>query len=297
MGEPVAEVTLTPHQAKSVMAAAVLRLPEVLRARNEGIIALHPSTTTLPIVRALIGAEPTGVRALGMVRPKGLCISLERQEAARTGDRLGRPPGGFLYTWVVERDRLLPPAPLGEILECMGPGDVYVKGCNALDTARNAGVLYASPQAGTIGSVLAAQPRRGFTIVAPVGLEKLIPGTIREAAKAAKPKRVTLATGQRCGVIPVPGAVVVTEATALETLFGVRATVVAAGGVAGGEGSTVLVLDGDPARVRAAFDYVVEVKRDPPPLLPDTECDGCPIPGDRCLLPGRRARQGTPSET
>lgn len=285
--QAVAQVSLTPHQAKLVMADAVLRLPEVVRARAEGVIALHPSTSTLPIARALLGAEPGGMPALGMVRPKGLCLSLERQEAARTGDRLGRPPSGFPHTWVIERGRLREPAPLQDILAGMGPGDVYVKGCNALDAAGNAGVLYASPRAGTIGLVIAARSRRRFTIVAPVGLEKLIPGEIGEAARAARPGRITLATGQKCGVIPVPGAVVVTEATALETLFGVRCSVIAAGGVAGGEGSTVIVMEGRRRDVEAAFDYVRGVKRVPPPVYSDTECEGCPI--DRCLMPERKA--------
>lgn len=277
-----AEVTLTPYQAKLVMADAVLGLPELDRARREGRVALHPSTSTLPILQGLVDGERPSMPVLGMVRPKGLCISVERQAAARTGDRLGRPPGGFLYTWVVEGGRLLEPAPLGEVLGQLRPGDVYVKGCNALDGDGRAGVLYASPRAGTIGTVIAAQPKRKFTIVLPVGLEKLIPGSIHAAARAARPKGIALATGQRCGVIPVPG-LVITEAGALERLFDVRCTVVAAGGVAGGEGGTVLVLTGEPSRVQASFDYVLEVKRRPVPAHADADCRGCPI--DRCLMP------------
>lgn len=225
---------------------------------------------------------PEGVQALGMVRPKGLCISLERQEEARRGDALGRPAGGFPYTWFLRGGRLQEPTPLGSILEQLGPGDVYIKGGNALDSGGRAGVLFASPGAGTIGAVLAAQRRRGFTIVLPVGLEKLIPGTIAEASRAAVQGRVKYSTGQRCGVIPVPG-LIVDEVEAFRIIFGVDCRPVAAGGVGGGEGSVVVVLEGPEPDLVRAFEHVLELKKKTPPEVPDTVCTGCPI--GRCLMP------------
>ncbi len=291
----IAEVTLTPHQAKRVIARGVASLPQVRRAWRDGIIALHPSTSTLPVVEELAREVPEGVKALGMIRAKGLCVSLERQEAARSGDRLGRHPSGFTYTWVFARGKLEPRAPegaplgapgtLGAILERMGPGDIYVKGCNALDTSGRAGVLYASPHAGTIGLVAAARAKRRFEMVLPVGLEKLIPGSIDDAARAARTRRITNSLGQRCGLFPVDGTVV-TEVSALEMLFGVRATVIAAGGVGGGEGSTVLALEGAAKDVGRAYEYVREVKESVPAKVADTVCDYCPI--DRCLMPRRK---------
>jgi hypothetical protein len=257
-------------------------LEPVSRALRHGLVALHPSTSTAPIIEGMIGRVPNGVRALGMVRPKGLCISLERQQEARRGDALGRPAGGFPYTWLLRDGRLQVPTLLADILRLMGPGDVYIKGCNALDRDGLAGVLFASPGAGTIGAVMAAQRRRGFTIVLPVGLEKAIPGTIAQASKATIPGRVKYSTGQRCGVIPVPGRVI-SEAEAFKILFGVGCRPIAAGGVGGGEGSVVLVLEGREPDVVRAFEHVLELKKEAPPDIPEATCAGCPI--DRCLMP------------
>jgi hypothetical protein len=280
--QTMAEVTVTPDEAKVLIARAVVKLDVVTRAREHGLIVIHPSSSTVPVVEELASGLPPGLWALGMIRPKGLCISLERQEAAKTGNQLGGDPLLFRYSWVLRRGVLDRPQELGALLAEMGPGDVYVKGCNAIDPAGRAAVLWASPKAGTVGLVLAAQRRRGFTMVLPVGLEKLIPGSVDNAAREVRYGQIRYSLGQRCGLVPVSGETM-HEARALETLFAVKCHVIAAGGIGGGEGSTVLLIKGQDHAVKAAYHYVRQIKGRRSPMVKETECAGCPI--QRCLMP------------
>jgi hypothetical protein len=64
----------------------------------------------------------------------------------------------------------------------MGPKDVYIKGVNAIDPQGKVGVLIGNKvEGGTIGRIMAAQKKIGFTIIYPVGLEKLIPISIEDS--------------------------------------------------------------------------------------------------------------------
>jgi hypothetical protein len=69
-------------------------------------------------------------------------------------------------------------------MEGMNSEDVYIKGCNALDMEGNAGVLFGHDGGGTIARVMKEYKKKGFHVILPVGLEKLIPVSILEAAKA-----------------------------------------------------------------------------------------------------------------
>jgi hypothetical protein len=57
--------------------------------------------------------------------------------------------------------------------------DVFIKGVNALDTQGNAGVLIG--ESASLGMVLSTWKKKKFTLIYPVGLEKLIPISIHQA--------------------------------------------------------------------------------------------------------------------
>jgi hypothetical protein len=186
----------------------------------------------------------------------------------------------FPFKWVIKQGKLHPGIPLGQILEDMGPDDVYIKGCNALDMEGNAGVLYGHGGGGTVGHVLAAQKTKGFQVILPVGLEKLIPVTIKEAALAARRKDFELGMGMPCGLFPVRGRVV-TELDAVEIISGAKATPNAAGGLGGAEGGIVIAIEGDTDQVTKAFDYIEQSKGAKLPKAGAAECDDCKSPDCR----------------
>jgi hypothetical protein len=175
---------------------------------------------------------------------------------------------------------------LGELLELMSSDDVYVKGANALDPQWNVGVLFASPAGGggTIGRVMAARRKRKFHLLLPVGLEKLIPVSIKEAARKAGFMKVDRAMGMPCGLIPVPGRKI-DEVDAVRILSGAQATPIAAGGLGAAQGATVLAIHGTPQQVNRAMDAIEKVKGAQLPPLDLLQCDSCP--GPTCHFRGR----------
>lgn len=165
---------------------------------------------------------------------------------------------------------------LGALLAEMGPGDVYVKGVNALDAEGHVGVLYAnvSPPGGVFGRVIPASRKNGFKLVFPAGLEKLIATPIREAARAARPRDLDYSMGYRVGLMPCEGTVV-TELDAIKIMSGAKANHIASGGLGGAEGAVTLVIGGNNEQVDEAVRLVCTVKGASLPPLQETDCAHC----------------------
>ena len=99
-------------------------------------------------------------------------------------------------------------------------------------------MLFGHSGGGTIGFVMASQRKKGFKIILPVGLEKLIPVTIMQAAKAARRTDFEYGMGMPCGLMPVKGGTTITELEAIKILSGgAKAVPNAAGGLGGAEGA------------------------------------------------------------
>lgn len=97
------------------------------------------------------------------------------------------------------------------------------------------------------------------SVVIAVGLEKLIPGSIGEAVRAAGRRDVDVAYGMAVGLIPLVGRVV-TEREALATMADVKCTVIGRGGVFGAEGATTMIIEGESGDVERALKIVEGVK-------------------------------------
>jgi len=275
------QVTLTPSESKKLLSKAIAKMDQVEKAMENGLIVIHPSSTTFFLLEELTGTRPEGVWVCGLVLPKGTCISGEVQESgfldglhAKEG---GHDIGQFPFSWVLEKGGYHSGIPLVSLLDRLGKGDVYVKAANAIDPEGNAGVLYASSGAGTIGKVIAASRRKGFTVLLPTGLEKLIPTPISQAARAASRERTDAAMGIPVGLIPVPGKVV-TEVKAVHVLSGAEAVPVAGGGLGGAEGSVTLVIQGPDEEVRKALQIIQGVKGSSLPEVLPTDCATCCYP-------------------
>jgi hypothetical protein len=276
-----AQVVLTPTEAKCFISKAIARMDVVKKAASSGKIVIHPSSTTYFLVKELTGDIPrTNHFILGGVFSQGLCTEAN-SSGKHTPPPADEPPpkfnaDRFPYKWVIKDGKLTSGIPLGKILDEIGPQDVYVKGCNAVDIEGRAGVLFGHDGGGTIARVMSVYKEKGFNVILAVGLEKLIPVSMLEAAKAtARASEFDYAMGMPCGLYPVKGGTTVTEIQAVEILSGARAVPIAAGGVGGAEGATVLVINGTKAQVTRAIEFVEQSKGARLPVARPLPCHLC----------------------
>ncbi len=271
-----AEVVLTPTESKKLIAQSILQLKEFQEALEKGIVAIHPSSSTIFLYEKIMGHRPKGVWVCGVLVQKGFCGSKEAQEMISARGPGIHDPAKSRQTWLFRKGILQEQTTLGDILEQMTAQDVYVKGSNAVDPQGHVGVLYANPAGGggTIGKVIAAYRKKNFHLLLPIGLEKLIPVPIEVAAKKAAFKKVDKAMGMPCGLIPVPGRKI-DEVDALKALSGAQATPIAAGGLGGAEGSVVLALEGSDQEVGNALNVIGGIKGAQLPVLNLPDCATC----------------------
>ena len=241
-----AQVVLTVAESKRLIAKGVAQL-EIVRDRlQEGVIMASSGTTNGYIVEELLG-EAIDKRAYvtGRIKP--------------TRKELHWPT---MRADVVLRDGELDPSlDRFTAVDVMGPGDIYVKGANALNyQLGTAEVLVGHPKGGTIGGVIGSIISRKMHLLIPVGLEKEVAFDIDEVARRiAEPddgvENVT-------SLFPVRGDIF-TEIEALRTLAGVDVVQAGAGGISGAEGAVWLMIDGTEAQVAQALEIVAGVQGEP----------------------------------
>ena len=281
-----AQVVLTPHESKKLIAKAVAGMPEMETARQEGLVVMHPSTSTHFLFEELTGKKPdTDVWLYGAIVKKGLCIEWGSYSNIVEHGHLATP-GKFDSSWIIKGKDIQPKKTIDELCQVLGEKDVYVKGANALDSDGRVGVLIGSMAQGTIGKIVVASKKRGFKIIYPIGLEKLIPISIKEASKeTGSNKNFDYSMGIPCSLMPVPG-VSMTEVNAFKILAGVKALPISAGGLGGAEGSIVLLIKGEPEGVQKAVDLAEEVKGAVLPPVRNPDCPDCRFP--TCKMVGTR---------
>jgi len=269
------QVVLTPTESKRLLSKAVLQLDEVKKALDDGIVIIHPCSTTIFMMEELGFKVPEqGIWICGHISPKGLCISRKQIDA---GLRPGYCAEQYDFDIIIRKGKLVPfeQSALGPVLDEMGPDDLYIKGVNALDPQSKAGVLLAARSTGgSIGLVLKKQKQKKFQMILPVGLEKRIPIPLSQAmAMAAKTQR---AQGIPCGLWRLRGKLI-TEIEAFRMLCDVEAVPISAGGVEGAEGAMVWVLSGDEQKVENAYQLRRQIQgHELPYKLEVYECKDCP---------------------
>jgi len=73
---------LTPTESKKLTAKAIARVNDIQHCIKDGIVALHPSTSTVVIVDELTGKMPdTKVLICGFNSPEVVSVSAEADEA------------------------------------------------------------------------------------------------------------------------------------------------------------------------------------------------------------------------
>ncbi|MFQ6057747.1 MAG: hypothetical protein ACE5MB_02550 [Anaerolineae bacterium] len=239
---------LTPSESKRLIARAVAALPEVRRAMEQGRIIIANGTTNAFVAEELLGISVPKYRFAAGIIAEGLLAE------TRPEDRL--PP-------YVLRNGQPVDVPAKEMIREFEADDVFIKGGNAVDPQGNVGILMANERGGTIGMALGTVVARGAHLIAPVGLEKLVP-SVPEAARKCGQLRQKYHLGSPVGLMPLVNARVITEVQALDILAGVQATHVASGGINGSEGAVVLVAEGSEEDVARAFRLVERIKGEPP---------------------------------
>jgi hypothetical protein len=279
----LAQVILTPAESKKLIAVAIANLDLVKRVAREGMVVMHPSSSTYFLFEELTGTKPaTDYWVCGAVTPRGNCVEKGMLIGDHTPSAENYVPGDLRGLWAIKDGNVLLEAPLSELLAQMTEKGVYIKGVNALDPQGNVGILIGEPvKGGALGVVLSAWRKKKFSIVYPVGLEKLIPGSIIQAARQAKRTQYEYGMGLPAGLFPCPEGRVVTEIDAIAILSGAKAVPIASGGLGGAEGATTLIITGTPERVKKAIDFVEKSKGARLPSLRLGDCNDCPVPDCR----------------
>ncbi|MEJ2111884.1 MAG: hypothetical protein P8Z37_18635, partial [Acidobacteriota bacterium] len=140
----LAQIVLTPAESKKLIAKAIAGLETVQQAKNAGIIALHPSSSTYFLVEELTGSAPrTNYWVCGVVAPRGMCVEMAMAlGAGLTPHEETVSPGDLQGTWVIEQGRQQGEEKLSSLLYRMTSSDVYIKGVNAMDPEGNVGILF-----------------------------------------------------------------------------------------------------------------------------------------------------------
>ena len=245
---------LTPAESKRLIARAVAQLEEVKRAKENGKILIGHGSTNVFVVEEILGKEKVSELwkresyLSGVILRGTLCTTLGEE----------KPPILVLSRGVVET-----PAPtMDELLRDFGRDSVFIKGANCIDPEGNAAAFMAHPEGGTIGWAIGTILARGIRLIVPVGLEKLVT-SVPKAVTLCGQQTFDYCQGQRVGLMPLSGAKVVTEITALKILASVDTFHVASGGCSGSEGAVTLVAEGDKEVVEKAIQSIESVKGEP----------------------------------
>jgi len=242
------QITLTPAESKRLIAKAVVKLSEIKKAFKNGIIVIGVGTTNAYVAEELLGQEIEHERFVaGVVLPKGTYVL---------------PAERRLKEIVIRKGKIID-AKMDDVLPELTSGDVFLKGANALDFSGTAGVLIAGKGGGTIGRSLGTIMSKGVNLIIPVGLEKFIPGSIKNVAPLAGMDKVIFSTGTPVGMMPIHGKVI-TELEAIKILSGAEAIVMAKGGVSGAEGAITLMVRGTPKQLRQVTLLTKAVKGEKP---------------------------------
>jgi hypothetical protein len=247
-----ATVVLNPSESKRLLARVVAGLPEVQHAYKNGRLSVATCSTSALVLEELTGEKLT---------PYSYCIGMVADGMLTTSHKDDRETARFF----IKGERVsMEPLPFYDLFE---PGDLVVKGANAVDPQGNAGVLASNKQGGTIGALLSFVVVRGLPVIMPVGLEKLVPSVI-DAAAGWGQRTLEKTMGEKACLVPAVNTLVMTEVQALGVAAGVKVRHVASGGIGGSEGAVVLLLEGYKEALDKAWDLIAGVKGEPSIAVP-----------------------------
>ncbi|MBT3376102.1 MAG: hypothetical protein HN742_24670 [Lentisphaerae bacterium] len=237
-------LSLTVSESKRLIAKGVAQAEFVLRAMEEGTLAIGSGTTNGYIIEEITGES----------FDKKTSVTGRTLPSNYDGENLT-----YTYTDLVIRKGERLDISAKEALEDMGPGDVFVKGANAINYERDqAAVLIGHPTGGNVGLAIGPAMARRICFLHPVGLEKSVSVDLVEVAEAINSDPE--GKGPTLWVVPGP---LFTEIEALDVLTGVEAIPAGAGGVGGAEGAVWLALFGTKQELDLAQNVISSVRGEP----------------------------------
>jgi len=260
--------TLTSAESKRLLGKAVAALPEVKQAKENGYLVIARGSTNAFVLEELLAGPVDKERYVAGQIIKGVLCVLDPQQRNK--------PVTF------HKGEVLAVEP-GSVIDKLVPGDILIKGANAVDPFGNVGVLMAGPNGGTMGQFYMALKAQGVETIYPVGLEKLIP-SVEEAARYGGRMALGRSIGCRVGMACVPDGRIVTEIEAIEILFGLKAVHYASGGWGGAEGSVTLLVEGEDDHVNLCLDFIEGIKGEKPLSGLKGPCKTCSAP---CSFQGK----------
>jgi hypothetical protein len=264
--------TLTSSESKRLLGKAVAALPEVRHAKEHGYLVISRGSTNAFIIEELMNSTTNKERYMAGQIIKGvLCV---------LGTDLRSKPVTF------HKGELLAVEP-GSVIDKLVPGDIFIKGANAVDPCGNVGVLMAGPGGGTMGQFYMGLKAQGVATIYPVGLEKLIP-SVEEAARYGGKLMLGRTIGCRVGMACVVDGRVITEIEAIDSLFGLNAIHYASGGWGGAEGAVTLIVEGEDDAVGKCLDLIEKIKGEPPLPVAKSPCKTCGAP---CSFQGKEIEE------
>lgn len=223
------QITMTSAEGKRMIAKGVSSLKRVKEAFKNGKIVLKGGTTVSAISEELIGKP---MRISGRITPLG----------TKTAKSISNPdePHGLLIEGGKETnidDRWQ------EAMSCLNPGDCFITGANIIDVYGNAALMAGAMFGAGPGPWIQGAWIEGVHVIIAAGLEKLIPGSVKEVIKVAGRMRADKSYGMTVGFMPLFGEIF-TEVEAIRALAQVDCHVIGKGGILGAEGSTTVLVDG-----------------------------------------------------
>ncbi len=100
------QVVLKPAESKKLISKAVVEIDSVQKALKEGIVVIHPSSTTYFMFEYITKKKPEGIWLVGMLAPRGAYVEGLTQRAFEenkyqgpNSDRMGISP--YFGKWFV----------------------------------------------------------------------------------------------------------------------------------------------------------------------------------------------------
>jgi hypothetical protein len=248
------QIVLTPSAGKRLIAKATIESPFIQHALNKGIIAIIAGTTNGYVAEELLSKinQAQDFNRARFFRGVTLPPSFKTTDTGRLPDESRFPGDVVIVNGVWDKGKTI-----FDVVNDLKEGDVIVKGANCIDLIRKkAGILIGHPKGGTIVTALQAIVGRRVKLILPVGLEKRISDNLDAVADMLNSPGLA---GHR--LLPVNGEII-TEIEACETLFGLHATLIAAGGVCGAEGAVWLSIFGEKEQELKAKNILDEIEKE-----------------------------------
>ena len=232
----IRQYPLTPAAGKRLIAKALVVHPWVREVLRSGRLVIVAGTTNGYVAEEILTQIGQAVGFMRRYFFRGLTLppALIAAMGGRPADA-GRFPGDVvidLGVWQRAKS-------IFEIIGELGPGDLIIKGANALDAAAGQAATFVDfPDAGPTGVILPAVLGRHARLLVPVGLEKRVTGGLLDLGN-----RLVSSDAKGPRLCPLPGTVF-TEIDAIALATGAQATLVGGGGVGGAEGAIWLAVEG-----------------------------------------------------